>query len=87
MWTSPGLADGPRLEVPGAPDANAVCARIPWDRFEELRAWSFFWEWDPAASLVRWMTAFTTTEEDVRTFAAGVRAILAVDPADPADPA
>jgi threonine aldolase len=70
------VADIPGVEVPVAPQANAVFARIPWHRLEDLRAWSFFWEWDPAASLVRWMTSFTTTEADVRTFAAGVRAIL-----------
>ena len=74
------VADIPGVEVPVAPQANAVFARIPWDRFAELQAWSFFWEWDPADSLVRWMTSFTTTEDDVRTFAAGVRAILAADP-------
>ena len=66
----------PGIEVPVAPQANAVFARIPWDRLEDLQAWSFFWPWDPAESLVRWMTGFTTTEADVRTFAAGVAAIL-----------
>ena len=71
------VADIPGVEVPVAPQANAVFARIPWDRLAELQAWSFFWEWDPAGSLVRWMTSFTTTEDDVRTFAAGVRSILA----------
>jgi len=75
------VADIPGVEVPVAPQANAVFARIPWERFAELQAWSFFWEWDPADSLVRWMTSFTTTEDDVRTFADGVRAILAADPA------
>ncbi len=75
------VCDIPGVEVPVAPEANAVFARIPWDRFAELQAWSFFWEWDPAASLVRWMTSFTTTEDDVRTFAAGIRAILAADSA------
>lgn len=75
------VADIPGVEVPVAPQANAVFARIPWHRFAELQAWSFFWEWDPAESLVRWMTSFTTTEDDVRTFADGVRAILASEPA------
>jgi threonine aldolase len=41
-----------------------------------LQEWSFFWEWDLEASLVRWMTSFTTTEEDLTRFAAGVRAIV-----------
>ena len=57
-------------------EANAVFARIPWDRLEDLQEWAFFWPWDPQESLVRWMTSFTTTEDDVRTFAAGLRSIL-----------
>jgi threonine aldolase len=75
------VADIPGVEVPVPPQANAVFARIPWARFAELQAWSFFWEWDPAGSLVRWMTSFATTPDDVRVFADGVRAILAADPA------
>ena len=39
--------------------------------------WSFFWEWDLTVSLVRWMTSFATTDEDIDRFAAGVRAIVA----------
>ncbi|WP_426572646.1 threonine aldolase family protein [Aquihabitans sp. McL0605] len=73
------VAEIPGVEVPVAPAANAVFARIPWDRLADLQAWSFFWEWDPQEHLVRWMTSFTTTEDDVRTFAGGVRAILAED--------
>lgn len=69
-----GDIDG--VEVLAAPQANAVFARIPWHRLADLQAWSFFWEWDPADSLVRWMTGFDTTADDVRTFAAGVRQIL-----------
>ena len=66
----------PGIAVPRAPEANAVFARIPWDRLEELQAWSFFWPWDPGSSLVRWMTSFATTTDDVTTFADGVRTIL-----------
>ena len=44
---------------------------------EPLQAWSFFWEWDLTESLVRWMTSFTTTPDDVARFAAGVRTIVA----------
>jgi threonine aldolase len=65
------------VEVPVAPEANAVFARIPWERLADLQAWSFFWPWDPADRLVRWMTAFCTTEADVDAFSAGVAAILA----------
>lgn len=67
----------PGVEVPRRPDANAVFARIPWERLDDLVDWSFFWPWDPGDSLVRWMTSWATTEDDVATFATGVARILA----------
>lgn len=70
------LGDVAGVEVPRAPEANAVFASIPWDRLDELTAWSFFWPWDPARSLVRWMTGWATTPEDVATFVAGLRSLL-----------
>lgn len=41
-----------------------------------LQDWSFFWDWDISRSQVRWMTSWDTTEADVDTFAAGVRAAI-----------
>ena len=35
------------------------------------------WDWDLTVDLVRWMTSFATTDEDVQRFAAGVSAVLA----------
>lgn len=72
------VADIPSVTVTGPPEVNAVFARIPWDRLESLQQWSFFWPWNPAESLVRWMTSFQTTDEDVTLFAAGLRQLLAV---------
>ncbi|HEU5151173.1 MAG TPA: aminotransferase class I/II-fold pyridoxal phosphate-dependent enzyme [Iamia sp.] len=63
--------------VPRAPQANAVFAHLPAGAVAPLQEWSFFWPWDPATSLVRWMTGFTTTEDDVDRFAAGVEAVVA----------
>lgn len=56
------------------PEANAVFARLPRRAIDALQAWSFFWDWDKDADLVRWMTSFATTEADVDRFVAGVRA-------------
>lgn len=64
------------VTVPRPPEANAVFAHLPPAAVEPLQRWSFFWPWDPATSLVRWMTGFTTTEEDVDRFAAGVAAVV-----------
>ena len=52
-------------------------ARVPLSSIEPLQAWSFVWEWDLTVPLVRWMTSFATTAEDVDRFTAGVRAIVA----------
>jgi threonine aldolase len=68
------------VTVPRAPDANAVFAQIPPGSLAPLQAWSFFWPWDPATSLVRWMTSFTTTADDIDRFAAGVEAVVAGPP-------
>ena len=66
----------PGVEVPVAPAVNAVFARLPDAAIEELQRWSFFWPWDPETSLVRWMTSFSTTPDDVARFAAGVAAVV-----------
>jgi threonine aldolase len=65
------------VDVPRPPEVNSVFATVPADLIVPLQEWSFFWEWDLGASLVRWMTSFATTPEDVDRLAAGVAAILA----------
>jgi len=74
------LADGAR-DIPGVtlvqdPQANAVFVQLPPAAIRALQRWSFFWDWDHDTATVRWMTSFATTEEDVDTFLAGVRAVL-----------
>ncbi len=65
------------VAVPRPPAANAVFAHVPPDAVAPLQEWSFFWPWDPATSLVRWMTGFATTADDVARFAEGVAAVVA----------
>ncbi len=64
------------VELAHEPQVNSVFVRIPPDAIRALQDWSFFWEWDPADSLVRWMTSFTTTPEDIERFAVGVEVVL-----------
>jgi threonine aldolase len=72
------LADGLR-GVPGvepwqAVESNAVFASLHPAHIEALqREWDFY-VWDERAHVVRWMTAFDTTEADVDAFTAAVRA-------------
>lgn len=65
------------VTVPRAPGANAVFAHVPPAAVGPLQDWSFFWPWDPATSLVRWMTGFATTTDDVDRFVAGVAELVA----------
>jgi threonine aldolase len=69
-------------DVPGVvhearPQVNSVFPLLPAAAIEPLREWCFFWDWDVSRHQVRWMTAWDTTAEDVETFAAGVREVLA----------
>ena len=66
----------PGITVSRAPQANSLFVQLPPEVIPPLQEWSFFWEWDEAEHLVRWMTSFATTEEDVERFAAGLRRLL-----------
>lgn len=61
------------------PQVNSVFALIPPERIRALQDWSFFWEWDSSAGLVRWMTSWATTPADVDVFAAGVAEMLRLE--------
>jgi len=71
------LADGIR-DLPGAKlwqpvDSNAVFVRLDPAHIARLQRLRDFYEWDPSAHVVRWMTAFDTDETDVDHFVADVR--------------
>lgn len=66
----------PGVGITRRPEANSVFATLPPAAIEPLQAWSFFWPWDLERSQVRWMTSFTTTDEDIERFATGVETIV-----------
>lgn len=68
--------DVPGVTLGRAPAVNSVFPVLPRAAIEPLQQWCFFWPWDVARDEVRWMTAWDTTEADVATFVAGVRAIV-----------
>lgn len=70
-----GVSGLPGVELRQPVDSNAVFAALDAALISALqRDWGFD-VWDPAENLVRWMTAFDTTEEDVDAFVAAVRAV------------
>jgi threonine aldolase len=75
------LAEGihglPGVELRQAVDANAVFAALDASHVRSLqRNWDFY-VWDSGENVVRWMTAFDTTETDVDAFVAAVRTVTA----------
>ena len=58
------------------PQVNSLFPVLPAEVIAPLRAWCFFWDWDLSLGLVRWMTSWDTTTDDVDRFAAGVRHLL-----------
>ncbi len=67
------LASVPQVELLRSVEVNSVFARLPAELVPVLAEWSFFWTWDVQGSVVRWMTSFATTEEDIAAFVEGVR--------------
>lgn len=68
-----GIRDVPGVELWQAVESNAVFASLdPAHITRLLRDWQFY-VWDPAANVVRWMTAFDTTEADVDAFIVDIR--------------
>lgn len=71
-----GVAAIPGARVTQQTQANAVFVALPSQTAENLRAVRKFYDWDPATGEVRWMCSFDTTEDDVDSFVAAVRAEL-----------
>ena len=56
--------------------SNAVFARLNPRHIAALQQEWFFHIWDEQNSVVRWMTAFDTTEADVDTFISAIRTVV-----------
>jgi threonine aldolase len=61
------------VEIVHPVQANAVFARLRPQHVAALQRDYTFHVWDESESVVRWMTAFDTTEADVDTFLADIR--------------
>jgi threonine aldolase len=70
------MADVPQIRITHPIEANAVFAVVPAHHIAALQAEYFFYVWDEKASEVRWMTAFDTSDDDIRAFAAAARRIV-----------
>jgi threonine aldolase len=63
-----GVARTPGVTIAYPVEANGVFAALPPDVTEQLQGQYPFYVWDPPSGVVRWMTSFDTTEQDVDQF-------------------
>src|SRR5581483_8444731 len=71
-----GVAGIDGVDIVYPVQANAVFARLDPRHIAALQQEWFFHMWDEQHSVVRWMAAFDTTESDVDTFLAAIRATV-----------
>ena len=55
---------------------NSVFVQLPADVWHALQKEYFFYDWDEAQNVVRWMCSFDTTEEDIHSFVAALKRLL-----------
>ncbi|MBP5545993.1 MAG: low specificity L-threonine aldolase [Bacteroidales bacterium] len=54
---------------------NSVFVQLPAEVWHALQKEYFFYDWDEAQNVVRWMCSFDTTEEDIHNFVAALKRI------------
>lgn len=70
------VKDLPGVRVMYPVQANGVFVQLPRRVWTALQQQYFFYEWDEAQDVVRWMCAFDTTEKDIRDFVSALTALL-----------
>ena len=55
---------------------NSVFVQLPAEVWHALQKEYFFYDWDEAQNVVRWMCSFDTTEEDIHSFVAALKSLL-----------
>ena len=66
------IKDIPQVEVQYPVQANSVFVKLPHDVWTGLQQDYFFYDWDEANDVVRWMCSFDTTEQDIQDFVAAL---------------
>jgi len=70
-----GVKDTPGIEIVYPVQTNGIFAKVPPTLVDELLKHYFFYVWDDTNSIVRWMTSFGTTEQDVEEFVKTLRGL------------
>lgn len=70
------LQSVPEAKVMYPVQVNSVFVQLPHDVWTSLQKDYFFYDWDEAANVVRWMCSFDTTEEDITNFIRALKRLL-----------
>jgi len=70
------IQDIPEIKIIQKVQSNAVFAVIPRNIIKPLQEKYFFYVWDDQACIVRWMTSFDTTNEDIDSFVNCIKELL-----------
>ena len=63
--------DGVKIMYPV--QVNSVFAQLPTDVWHRLQERYFFYDWDEANDVVRWMCSFDTTDDDIYAFVTALK--------------
>ena len=64
------------LHIVAPVESNAIFAQLPPECIAKLQALTVFAVWNTPQSIVRWMTSFDTTENEVDQFAEQIRRVM-----------
>ena len=70
------LQEVPEAKVMYPVQVNSVFVQLPREVWTALQQEYFFYDWDEAENVVRWMCSFDTTEEDINGFVAALKRLL-----------
>lgn len=65
-----------QLQLSTPPLVNSIYPVLEPEISKALQDWSFFWDWDPSAQQVRWMTAWDVDRTDIARFVGGLKSLL-----------
>lgn len=71
-----GLKDMAGVKVVYPVQANGVFVQMPRDVWHDLLNEYFFYDWDEAENVVRFMCSFDTTEQDIANFIAAIKRVM-----------
>ena len=71
-----GIEPIPEIELSQKVEGNGLFVKIPKSLAIKLQEKHFFYDWDEAENIYRWMCSWDTTEEDIRDFVRFIKEVI-----------